>query len=86
MGKLNTIGSVLVVIAILLFANTTRTQDLDPSVRMKAEAVGGVELRETGYAHRYPIRIISGGFLLSGIACFTISSALGKLERKKRKE
>lgn len=84
MKKLELAGWVFVITAIMLFVSTTRTQDLDPAVRAKTEAVGGVGLREVGYQCRYKVRIVSSGFLCSGIACFLISSALTKLELRKK--
>ena len=85
MSKLNIIGWVLIATSALLFANTILFQDLDPSVRLKAEAPGGVGIRTVGHDNGKIIRLISGGFFLSGMMCIFVVDSVNDRKKKKRK-
>jgi len=84
MSKLNIIGWVLMLIAILLFVHTISTKEMDISVRAKAEATGGTVIRDIGHENRHTVWKISGVAFCAGMACFLIDGGLEKLRKKRR--
>ena len=84
MNKIDITGWVLITLAILLITSTVRIQDMDPSVRVKAETTGGSVTREIGYENKITVQITSAGFLCAGLSCFLVESGLRKLKKKRK--